>query len=302
VIRNAARQLRRYIDSDSVDKSTVNRPPVPVLGVPYLTSKGIDTCREEGINCIDTAGNCLLRFGSIYIQVQGNSNPNPERRELKSLFSPKSSRVARVLLSDVGRAWGVREIAAEAGINPGLVSRLKKQLVQNAFVVENDRALIVNEPLALLNAWSDSYSFRRNDITEFYSFDSPQILEQKLARYCSSSDTPWALALFSGANHMAPHVHINKLFAYINDDIDEIATALGLKRVDSGANVMLLHPYDSGIFMDTTTIDDVPIASDIQLYLDLQSYRGRGVEAAEHLLEHIIQPRWEREATTRQAK
>jgi hypothetical protein len=293
LIRGAAQQLRRLTDSNS--------RAYPVLGMPYLTARGIGTCREEGIGCIDAAGNCLLSFGNIYIEVRGNLNAKPARREIKSLFSPKSSRVARVLLSDVGRWWGVREIAAEAKINPGLVSRLKKQLVVNELAVE-EKGSMKAESRPLLNAFVDNYSYRRNEAAEFYSLDPPADAEQALVTYCRANTIRCALALFSGAARVAPHVRMNKSFAFVEGDLDSIAEGLGWKRVTSGANVMLLAPYDAGVFLFDREIDGLPVVSDVQLYLDLKTYRGRGEEAAGFLFEHCIQPEWQRKENTNRSK
>lgn len=293
-IREAARGLDLHIERRSAAYA--------VLGVPYLTARSIDACRQEGVGCVDTAGNCLLSFGEVYIEIQGNPNPAPVQREIKSLFSPKSSRVARVLLSDTGRWWGVREIAAEAEINPGLVSRLKGRLRGEGLVRENEEGRIMADPLPLLEAWSANYNYRRNEIREFYSLDTPEILEKRLAAYSRESGVAVALTLFSGASHVAPHVRMSKLFAYIDEDLDIVAEPLGLKPVSSGANVMLLGPYDAGVFMKSREVKGASIVSNVQLYLDLKGYRGRGEEAAEFLLEHQLKPQWEHEANTSRRK
>lgn len=293
LIRNAARQLQHHIETDSGSYG--------VLGVPYLTARGIETCREEGVGCIDTAGNCLLEFENVYVEIVGKPNPAPADQEIRSIFSPKSSRVARVLLSDVGRWWGVREIATIAGINPGLVSRLKKQLVQRALAIEQNGA-IRPEPSALLAAWLENYTYRRNGIREFYTLDSPADAERALVMHCYSIKNRCALGLFSGAALVAPHVRLNKAFAFVEADPDQIAEALGWKAVTSGANVMLLTPYDSGVFLQSRDVERMPVVSDIQLYLDLKSYRGRGVEAADFLFDNLLEPQWQRAANTSHSK
>ena len=39
-------------------------------------------------------------------------------------------------------------------------------------------------------------------------------------------------------------------------------------------------------------INGIKVVSDIQLYLDLQSYRGRGEEAAQFLLQTHLRAQW----------
>jgi hypothetical protein len=80
--------------------------------------------------------------------------------------------------------------------------------------------------------------------------------------------------------------------AYVEDEIDELAENLEIKLVDSGANVMLLKPYDEGVFYGVETKDGSVIVSPIQIYLDLCGIRGRGEEAAEALLDRVIRKTW----------
>ena len=63
----------------------------------------------------------------------------------------------------------------------------------------------------------------------------------------------------------------------------------------SGANVMLLKPYDPGVFYGIQRMCGVPIVSPVQAYLDLKGYRGRGEEAADELLEKVLRPLWQKQ-------
>lgn len=104
--------------------------------------------------------------------------------------------------------------------------------------------------------------------------------------------TQYALALFYGAGKVAPFVSFMKFLYYVDRDIEAIAKSLQLRKVESGANVMLLQPYDEGVFYGLQDINGIKIVSDIQLYLDLKSYRGRGEEAAQAIFEQRIKPKW----------
>jgi len=56
--------------------------------------------------------------------------------------------------------------------------------------------------------------------------------------------------------------------------------------------VTLLQPYDEGVLYGLQDIDGINVVSDIQLYLDLKSYKGRGEEAAQAVFEQRIRPTW----------
>ncbi len=98
--------------------------------------------------------------------------------------------------------------------------------------------------------------------------------------------------MFSGARKVAPFVRFLRFFAYVDGNTDEIADALQFKKVESGANVSLINPYDEGVFYGLQNINGVNVVSDIQLYLDLKSYKGRGEEAAQAVFEQRIKTTW----------
>ena len=110
--------------------------------------------------------------------------------------------------------------------------------------------------------------------------------------------------LTSGAALVAPMLRYDTAFAYVAGKQDELRSALGLKPVETGPNLVLLEPYDEGVFYGARDIGyefraaegpAVPagrVVSDIQLFLDLKSYKARGEEAASFLLEQKLRPRW----------
>jgi len=80
--------------------------------------------------------------------------------------------------------------------------------------------------------------------------------------------------------------------AYVADIDEEAFSEISLKSVKSGGNLLLFTPYDEGLFYRSVVVDEIQIASEIQLYLDVQGFRGRGEEAAEALFERISDKAW----------
>ena len=79
---------------------------------------------------------------------------------------------------------------------------------------------------------------------------------------------------------------------YARDIADATFSDLSLKAVKSGGNLLLFTPYDDGVFYGSSRVDDIQVVSKIQLYLDLQGFRGRGEEAAAMLFERIVEEAW----------
>ena len=284
VARNAVNQILRYLE----------RHPdyYGVFVAPYISPRSAEICSKEGIRYSDFAGNCRLCFGRIYIERRGTENPFSERRDLRSLYSPKASRIPRVLLNYPKRAWKVEELAKEAEVSLGLVSKVKALLRDREWIDERRDGLVLTEPEALLQEWSDNYSLRNSEVRDFYSLKSIPEIEAQIADVLTHRSVEFAFTGFSGAARLAPFVRYQRVMAYVGHTSEDVAFLLGLKSVTNGANVSLLIPYDDGVFYGTREFDGIVVASPVQIYLDLVGYRGRGEEAAKELFEQVIRPRW----------
>ncbi len=259
---------------------------------PYLSDASRLICKEAGIGCVDLAGNAFLSFKNIFIDRTGRPNPFAVTRGSKSVFSTKSSRVLRVLLSEPTKRWFVETMSKEAGISIGLVSKVKKALLEKEWIKEEKRKFYLVKPDEVLNEWVNNYSYTRNQSFSFYSGLSGGQLEEAIKKVCNKRKWQYGLALFSGARKVAPFVGFLRFFACIDGDIEVMANYLQFKRVETGPNVTLLNPYDEGVFYGLRDINGINVVSDIQLYLDLKSYKGRGEEAAQAILEQKLRPKW----------
>jgi len=289
VAREAVNQLLRF--------SQAFPQAFPVFIAPYISPAAAEICEQAGVGYIDFSGNCRLCFQEVYIEKTGNPNVFSEKRDLRSLYSPKAENVLRVLLSNPIRGWKIQELANEAGVSVGQVAKVKNLLSNREWLSEAD-GMTLSEPEKLLSEWANNYNFRKNRVRDFYSLKSVSEIEFSLTKLCKAKKLTYALTSFSGAARLALAVRYQRVFAYVQETEKDIAGLLNLKEVPSGANVSLLIPYDEGIFYGSRDIDDIRIASPIQIYLDLKTYRGRGEEAAEMLLEQVIRKKWQQKEIT----
>jgi hypothetical protein len=293
IARLAASQLRALIGAAPASYG--------VFAAPYVSESARRVCREEGIGFIDMCGNCLLSFDGVYLSVEGRPNLYRSGRGLKSLFAPRASRCVRVVLSDPGREWSIQELAAIAHVSKGQAFNVKTILLNAEMIAEAGagpgRRFWLVKPEELLLAWAADYSYTRNTSTGYYSFDDTRTIERRLAEYCRSNNTTYALTLTSGAALVAPMLRYDTAFAYVAGSEDELRAALGLKPVDTGPNLVLMQPYDKGVFYgarDVGTADfSGKVVSDEQLFIDLTSYKARGEEAADFILEQRLRPKWQ---------
>ena len=286
--REAVNQLWRYRE---------NRPDVvPVFIAPYISPASAELCKQDSTNYVDLVGNCRLVFDNSFVEREGRPNPFAEKRDLRSLYSPKASRILRVLLVNPAKAWKLQNLAKEAEVSLGLSANVKKLLEDREWIRKTEDGLALLEPEKLLAEWAESHSFRKNRVRDCYSLKPISDLEAGLAEACQERNMRYALTGFSAAARLAPMVRSPRAMAYVEKPLDELIATLGLKEVTSGANVTLLEPYDDGVFYGAQEVEGIRVASPVQVYLDLKGFRGRGEEAAVKILDEVIRPKWSMEA------
>jgi hypothetical protein len=282
--REAVNQLLRY--KDRIPDAYF------VFIAPYVSPRAAEICESDGIGYLDLSGNCLLSFDNVFIQKADYPNQFKEKRDLKSLYTPKAERILRVLLCNPGKKWKIKELAVESGVSLGQASNVKKILFDRELISGERGGFSLKDPLTLLHEWAENYDYRKNVIQEFYSLKSVTDIENALAAYCNIRKIKYALTGFSGAARIKPAVRYKKAMVYAADLDEEAFSEISLKLVKSGGNLLLFTPYDEGLFYGSAEVDEIQIVSEIQLYLDVQGFRGRGEEAGEVLYERIADKAW----------
>jgi hypothetical protein len=288
IAREACLTLLDYARSDKKD--------YPVFVAPYISPTAAAICDQYQVGYFDLAGNCRLAFDQVYIRREGFPNPSVQKRDLRSLYSPKAERILRVLLTAGKRSWRMQDVADEARVSLGQVANVKKLLAYREWIESEAggfRLRTLDEAvLPMLTAWAGNYRSERSNARDYYSLKPIPQTEAALAEASRRIKTQLAFSGFSGAARFAPTVRYQRVTAYLLGDIPKVADRLGLKPVSSGANVTLLEPYDEGVLYGAREIERAPVVSPIQLYLDLMQTKGRGDEAASAILEEVIKPTW----------
>lgn len=283
IAREACLNLVDYARSDKRD--------YPVFIAPYISPAAASICDQYEVGYLDFAGNCRLAFDRIFIRKEGFPNPSSQKRDLRSLYSPKAERVLRVLLNAGPRNWRMQDLAQEAGVSLGQVANVKSLLLDREWIEAEPEGFRLRSldgvVMPLLTEWAANYRASRNRVNDFYSLKPIPEIESSLA-----SQPGVALTSLAGAARLAPAVRYQRVTSYISGDVAAVADRAGLKPVATGANVTLLEPYDDGVFYSASMIEGLQVVSPVQLYLDLSQTKGRGEEAANAILEEVIKPLW----------
>ena len=288
-VRSATLQLERYL------ATLGDRSRYGIVLAPFISEESARICTEAGVGYLDLSGNARLSFDRVFIESRAPGNALKRKRELKSLFSPKSLRVLRVMLTGPLRAWRVTELAETARVSLGQVSNVRRQLLSQEWATVGDGGLGLTRPEELLSEWQAQgrrpVSSAQGRQLELFTLDRPGEFEAKLAKTSLSLERRCALTEMAAAARMAPMARYLRTRAYV-DSIDAVSTALKLKPVETGANVVLIEPADDGVFYDLRNVGDVPSVCPVQAYADLATGGGRFEEAADALLRQVIQTEW----------
>ena len=266
------------------DLLTKTKHDYAVIIAPFISREGAEICSELGVGFIDLSGNCLLNLEGLYIERTGYPNKFKKPREIQSLFSPKSSRVIRWLLTDPRRVWTLKGLATETGVSIGLIHRIATALENNLFAKKELRAFKLEDPARLLEAWREEY-FRRAPKWARYVVRAGPIEESANELKVSANlyGVRYALSGPSGAWFISSYLVPTVIHCYVDVLKEEFLHELKADPVSSEGNLLIRVVEQENEFIGSRLVKGIYVVSDLQLYLDLWAMGGRGQEAAEEL-------------------
>lgn len=263
---------------------------IPVVAAPYLGEVGRKLCEEANVCWLDLSGNAHLVAPGLRIIVDGRPNRFKRPGRPRSLFAPKSSRIARFLLMNPGRTFGQRELAAATRMDEGFTSRIVRQLAE--------QQLLVREPAGggvrladfegLLDAWREASDFSQHRIVRGHiPARSGEEALSRLADNLRHTKADWATTGLSGAwllNHFATF----RLVTLYVSELPSTLEKLGVREEQRGENVWLVVPNDDGVFQGAVEQEGMRCVHPVQVYVDLKGHPERSAEAAAELRRTLL--------------
>jgi len=221
-------------------------------------------------------------------------------RLVHNIFEPKATRVLRALLIDPQHNWTIRGLAEEVEISPGYAHAIVSTLINLGYAARTGHYKIKTiNPTVLLKRWAAYHQYdKMNTFLEYYTFERE--VDRFLQQLSRISSQNYALTALAGASLIAPHVRPVDIHIYIKekDEATMLAETLNLQPIPKGGNVKFVVPYDEEVFygqqkadirISNQEVGRVNVVSNVQLFVDLYNYPARGLEAAEHLYERIVE-------------
>ena len=134
-----------------------------LLVTQYITPQVSTELTKNGINFIDCAGNCLVRYteaGNLIFQISNQGRKNTESKvKTYSAFQDAGLKVVFYLLQDadnVKRPY--REIKKQIGVSLGSVKNVLDELVRRDFVCGTQKGRVIKDKKKLLDLWVGNYN------------------------------------------------------------------------------------------------------------------------------------------------
>ncbi len=261
-------------------------PVVPLLAARYLPPSTRERIAELGGGYADATGNVLLRTErpALFLRDRG-ADRDPWRgpgRPRGSLQGPPAARVVRALV-DFTPPYTVPQLVERAGTSTGATYRVVEFLEQEE-LLERQRYGPIKAVRwrQLIERWSDDYGFAKSNTVQ--TFLEPRGLLALRERLARASDLEYVLTGSLAAERFVAYATARLATIYVRD-LAEASDQLGLRPVESGANVALATSRYDAMFERTETVDGVKVASASQVAVDLLTGPGRNPSEATALLE-----------------
>lgn len=273
-INTIVNRLQKYM-------ATEKRPVL--LVAKYINPNMFDKLVELGLNILDCAGNCYIRYMNGNIPVFHLTNKGEKNvfanEKVYPIFQYAGIKVIFYLLQDknnVNKAY--REIQENTGVALGTVKNVIDELVARKFILVTDKGRILKNRKALLDLWVENY----NQVLK------PKLMMGRMAFRTNEQRNKWkAMELPEGmywGGESAANMIDNYLEPGAFDIYTDVPTAYlmktGFVRQDANGEIKVYQKF----WKWETENHLVPL---ILVYADLMgSGNSRCLEAANRLMEY----------------
>jgi hypothetical protein len=247
--------------------------------IPQMLIEQFDGSR---LNFYSPEGSSKIEFPSFCYIVSILGKKKGVARNSGTVFVGKASSLPRLFLAEPRRKWTQGELSDAAGVTRGYVSMVLKKMLQEEYIALSNGKYELTAPDKMLNDWSAVYRFARYIKRQMFAMHFTNYDDglRKLNGILTDRKIKFAYMGPAGAYLREPYMKQDMLTAYVQEMPEE---CMDLFPVENGGNVVLYIPQSERIFIGEQKVNDYPVVSDVQLYLDLKKMPGRNEDQAEYL-------------------
>jgi hypothetical protein len=254
-----------------------------LVGAAFLSPRTRQLLAEADLSYADLTGNLRLvaRQPAVYIETAGaQKSPWREPKPLKSLRGRAVARVVRALC-DFRPPYSIGDLAQRSRASLPTASRVVSLLEREALLIREGRSVVSDVSWdELIRRWAQDYAvLQANMATSFLEPRGLPTLRKKLA----TTTVNYAVTGSLAARIPTAVAPARIAMIYVRDPAG-FAKLIDLRLVETGANVLLLEPFDSIVFDRTSQREDLTCAAFSQVAVDLLTSPGRGPAEGDELL------------------
>lgn len=261
-------------------------PDAAIIAGRYLSSSARERIVEEGLNYADATGNLHLSLGepALFIRDTGASR-DPWRgpgRPRDSFRGPIAARVVRALV-DFAPPMTVPTLIERSEVSTGAGYRVVDFLERQDLLDRQARGPITRADWrGVVERWAQDYELNLAETAD--TFLAPRGLRSVWERLGGEEEPDYVLSGSAAAAYYEEYAQARMAMLYA-DDPHRLAERLGLRPVESGANVLLVRPADPVVYARAQEREGIRIAAPSQVAVDLLNGPGRAPVEAQALLD-----------------
>ncbi len=289
-------QVRGALDARDVAgiKGRVNDPAGPLnafetqmVVARYLNARVRDRLEAEEIAYVDATGNLWLTLPrpALFLRDAGAAR-DPWRGPGRPRASFRGSIAARVVrgLVDFAPPMTVPELVKRSDVSTGAGYRVVEFLEREGLLERRKRGPISRvDWRTILERWAEDYELDLQDGP--LRMLEPRGVQTAIKNLgAAEPDGRYVLTGSAAAGFFEKYAQTRMALIYAERPA-ELADRLGLRAVETGANVLLVRPTDEVVFKRSTKRHGLQVAAPSQIAADLLNGPGRSPAEADALLD-----------------
>ena len=129
-----------------------------LLASHYFAPDVFESFSAEGINVVDSSGNCKIEAKQLFINIIGQKSTPIKQPNGKAFNEAGLKAVFYFLLNDTNINQPYRLISNNTGLSLGTITNVVEELLYEKFVIKTSKGRILKNKRALLDTWQVHYN------------------------------------------------------------------------------------------------------------------------------------------------
>lgn len=262
-------------------KNIKNTTQYPLLLIgKYFSPSTLSTFQKEGVNVLDSSGNCQISSGQLFINIQGRRSPETEDVLGKSFNEAGLRLILYFLLDQANVSKTYRAIHNDAEVSLGTIKNTIESLMKRKFITIHDgKRMLINRD-DFIELWQQSYN----------AVMKPKLFMGKMRFISNEAKRDWTSIILPDGMSWGGESGANLIDGYLMPENLTIYSDVPIRQLLTTRKVMPSRRGDISVYRKCWKGNDLHnLAPKLIIYADLMgSGDSRCLEAAQRLKDNGI--------------